>query len=364
VQRLVKAAKKHKIEVALDIAFQTSPDHPWVKEHPQWFRHRADGTIAYAENPPKKYEDVYPLDFDTEDWPALWEALLDVMRFWLDQGVRVFRVDNPHTKPFAFWEWAIGQLRATDPDVLFLAEAFTRPRVMHRLAKIGFSQSVTYFTWRNAKWEIEEYFNELAHGPGAEYFRPNVWPNTPDILHETLQRGSRGTFMACFVLDACLSASYGIYGPAFELMLREPREEGSEEYLHSEKFEVRHWDLDAPTSLRHFIARVNRIRQAHPALHRNDTLQFHRVDNDQLICWSKRGADGRDVVLVVVNIDPWHEQVGWLNLDLGALGLEPWDTFVVKDELTNAHYEWHGADNFVQLDPNSVPAHIFSIESR
>jgi starch synthase (maltosyl-transferring) len=247
---------------------------------------------------------------------------------------------------------------------LFLAEAFTRPRVMHRLAKIGFSQSVTYFTWRNAKWEIEEYFNELAHGPGAEYFRPNVWPNTPDILHETLQRGSRGTFMARFVLGACLSASYGIYGPAFELMLREPREEGSEEYLHSEKFEVRHWDLDAPTSLRHFIARVNRIRQAHPALQRNDTLQFHRVDNDQLICWSKRAADGRDVVLAVVNIDPWHEQAGWLNLDLGALGLEPWETFVVTDELTNAHYEWHGADNFVQLDPDSVPAHIFSIESR
>jgi starch synthase (maltosyl-transferring) len=363
-QRLLREAKKHKIEVALDLAFQTSPDHPWVREHPQWFRHRADGTIAYAENPPKKYEDIYPIDFDTDDWPALWDALLDVVRFWIAQGISIFRVDNPHTKPFPFWEWLIGEVHATNPDVLFLAEAFTRPTVMHRLAKIGFSQSVTYFTWRNNKWELTEYFNELAHGPGAEYFRPNVWPNTPDILHEQLQDGSRGTFMARFVLAACLSASYGIYGPAYELMLRDPREKGSEEYLDSEKFEVRHWDLDAPWSLRHFIARVNAIRHAHPALHDNTSLQFHGVDNEQLLCWSKRSVDGDDVLLVVVNLDPWSTQSGWLDLDLGALGVDWSQPYVVTDLLTNSHYDWHGPNNFVQLDPASVPAHIFTIETR
>jgi starch synthase (maltosyl-transferring) len=362
LQRLVRAAKKHGIEVALDVAFQASPDHPWVTEHPQWFRHRPDGTIAYAENPPKKYEDVYPIDFDTEDWPALWDALLDVVRFWMARGVRIFRVDNPHTKPFDFWEWLIAQVHATDPDVIFLAEAFTRPAVMHRLAKIGFTQSVTYFTWRNAKWELEEYFDELAHGPGAEYFRPNVWPNTPDILHATLQHGSRATFMARFVLAACLSASYGIYGPTFELMVKEPREEGSEEYRDSEKFQVHHWDLDAPHSLRHFIARVNAIRREHPALQRNDTLRFHWAENDQLICWSKRSRDGGDTVLVVVNLDPWNVQSGWLHLDLGALGVEP-GGLRVTDLLTNAHYDWQGADNFVQLDPASVPAHVFVVHA-
>ncbi|MDQ1519005.1 MAG: hypothetical protein QOI55_78, partial [Actinomycetota bacterium] len=348
VQHLVRAAKKHHVEIALDIAFQCSPDHPWAREHPEWFRHRPDGSIAYAENPPKKYEDIYPIDFDTDDWPALWEALLDVVRFWMARGIRIFRVDNPHTKPFPFWEWLIGEVQATDPDVLFLAEAFTRPAVMHRLAKVGFSQSVTYFTWRNTKWELTEYFEELAHGPDAEYFRPNVWPNTPDILHETLQHGSRGTFMARFVLAACLSATYGIYGPAYELMLHDPREEGSEEYLDSEKFEMRHWDLDAPWSLRHFIARVNAIRREHPALQRNASLRFHGVDNDQLICWSKRSADGRDVVVTVVNIDPWNTQAGWLDLDLGALGIDS-PSYGVTDLLTNARYDWHGPNNFVQL---------------
>ena len=361
VKRLVKAARGHNIEIALDLAFQCSPDHPWAREHPQWFRHRPDGSIAYAENPPKKYEDIYPLDFDTEDWPALWDALLDVVRFWIDCGVRVFRVDNPHTKPFPFWEWLLAEVRTSDPDVLWLAEAFTRPHVMHRLAKLGFSQSVTYFTWRNEKWEIEEYFNELAHSPAADYFRPNVWPNTPDILHETLQHGSRGTFMARFVLAACLSATYGIYGPVYELLLREPREPGSEEYRDSEKYEVRHWDLDAPGSLRHFIARVNTIRREHVALHNNRSLRFHHVENDKLVCWSKRSDDGSDVVLTVVNIDPWYVQSGWVHLDLGALGLDGDSTLVAHDLLTNARYEWRGASNFVQLDPGSVPAHIFSL---
>jgi starch synthase (maltosyl-transferring) len=360
LQRLVKTARKQGIEVALDIAFQCSPDHPWVQEHPQWFRHRPDGTIAYAENPPKKYEDIYPLDFDTDDWPALWDALLDVFRFWIGKGVRVFRVDNPHTKPFPLWEWLIAQVHATNPDVIFLAEAFTRPRVMHRLAKVGFSQSYTYFTWRNAKWEIEQYFNELAHGPGADYFRPNVWPNTPDILHETLQHGTRATFMARLILAAGLSASYGIYGPVYELMQRDARL-GSEEYLDNEKYEVRHWDWGAPWSLSHFIGRVNEIRRAHPAFHDNRSLQFHGVANDQLICWSKRSADGADVVLCVVNIDAYSPQSGWLDLDLGALGVDGDQPYEVVDLLTNARYTWHGRNNFVQLDPSSVPAHVFSV---
>ncbi|MCU1430405.1 MAG: alpha,4-glucan:maltose-phosphate maltosyltransferase [Actinomycetia bacterium] len=361
VQQLVRAARKQGLEVALDIAFQCSPDHPWIREHPQWFRHRPDGSIAYAENPPKKYEDIVPLDFDTEDWPALWEALADVVRFWIGHGVRVFRVDNPHTKPFPFWEWLIAEIHATNPNILFLAEAFTRPHVMHRLAKIGFSQSVTYFTWRNSKWELTEYFEELAHGPGAEYFRPNVWPNTPDILHETLQHGSRGTFMVRFVLAACLSAAYGIYGPVFELMVREAREEGSEEYLDSEKYEIHHWDLDAPWSLRHFIARVNAIRRAHPALQRNSSLRFHSVDNDQLLCWSKRSGDGSDIVLCVVNLDPWHAQAGWTHVDLGALGLDWEQPFEARDLLTEARYTWSGPDNFVSLDPRSTPAHVLAL---
>jgi starch synthase (maltosyl-transferring) len=359
--RLVLTARQHGLEVALDLAFQCSPDHPWVREHPDWFRHRADGSIAHAENPPKKYEDIVPLDFECEDRAALWEALLDVVRFWADRGVRVFRVDNPHTKPFGFWEWLIAQVRETDPDVLFLSEAFTRPRVMERLAKVGFTQSYTYFTWRNTKHELIEYFTELTHPPLIEFFRPNVWPNTPDILHATLQHGSRGTFLARAVLAACLSANYGVYGPAFELMERTPREEGSEEYLDSEKYQIRHRDLDRTDSLRPFLARLNKIRRAHAALQRNDTLRFHHIDNDQLLCWSKRTAPGDDVVLCVVNLDPWNTQSGWISLDLGELGVPDDAAFVLHDLLTNAKYEWRGPHNFVALDPRSVPAHVCTI---
>ncbi len=259
---LVRRARRRGMEIALDLAFQCAPDHPWVREHPAWFRHRADGSIAYAENPPKKYEDIVPIDFACEDREALWLALLDVVRFWADRGVRVFRVDNPHTKPFAFWEWLIAQVRETEPDVLFLSEAFTRPRVMERLAKVGFTQSYTYFTWRNTKHELVEYFVELTQPPLADFFRPNVWPNTPDILHAALQDGSRGTFLARTVLATCLSANYGVYGPVFELMERTPRDEDSEEYLDSEKYQVRHWELDRADTLRHFLARCNDIRRA------------------------------------------------------------------------------------------------------
>ncbi len=368
-ERLVARAEDLGIEVALDLAFQCSPDHPWVRTHPQWFRHRPDGSIAYAENPPKRYQDIYPIDFENDDWPALWQALRDVVTFWIDRGVRVFRVDNPHTKPFAFWQWLITTVKADHPDVLFLSEAFTRPAVMHHLAKLGFSQSYTYFTWRNARWEIEEYFTELTTPPGNEYFRPNVWPNTPDILHEYLQHGGRAAFTARLLLAACLSANYGIYGPAFELMEHVAREPGSEEYLHSEKYEVRHWDLDRPDSLRWLIARVNAVRRAHPSLRRDRNLRFHPTDNDTFVCWSKRtdgavpgawGA-GDDVVLGIVSVDPHNRQSGWVHLDMPALGLDWEDSFEVHDLLTDAHYHWNGPHNFVALDPGSVPAHVFEI---
>ncbi|MCU1464653.1 MAG: alpha amylase catalytic region [Actinomycetia bacterium] len=358
--RLVAAANGYGVEIALDLAFQASPDHPWIREHPRWFRHRPDGSLAFAENPPKKYEDIVPFDFDSEDRAGLWSALLDVVRFWIDHGVRVFRVDNPHTKPFLFWEWLIAQVRAKQPDVVFLAEAFTRPRVMEQLAKIGFTESYTYFTWRNTKHELIEYFTELTTPPLSDYFRPNVWPNTPDILHETLQHGSRGTFIARAVLAAGLSAHYGIYGPVFELQERAAREPGSEEYLDSEKYQIRHWDNDRPDSLRHFLARLNEIRRAHPALQRNDSLRFHDIDNGQLLCWSK--SWGSDHVLVVVNLDPESVQSGWTSLDLSRLGVGWDDDYVVRDLLTGASYDWRGPHNFVRLDPASVPAHVFAVE--
>jgi starch synthase (maltosyl-transferring) len=358
--RLVAAANANGIEIALDLAFQASPDHPWIREHPRWFRHRPDGSVAFAENPPKKYQDIVPFDFESEDRAALWAALLGVVRFWIDHGVRVFRVDNPHTKPFLFWEWLIAQVRAKEPDVLFLAEAFTRPRVMEQLAKIGFTESYTYFTWRNTKHELIEYFHELTTPPLSEYFRPNVWPNTPDILHESLQHGTRGTFIARAVLAAGLSAHYGIYGPVFELQERAPREVGSEEYLDSEKYQIRHWDNDRPDSLRHFLARLNEVRRTHPALQRNDTLRFHDIDNGRLLCWSK--SAGTDHVLAVVNLDPHSVQSGWTSLDLSCLGVGWDDDYVVRDLLTGAAYDWRGPHNFVRLDPDAVPAHVFAVE--
>ncbi len=347
---LVAAAAERNIAVAIDLAFQCSPDHPWVSEHPEWFRHRPDGSIRYAENPPKRYEDIFPLDFETEAWWQLWQELLRVVRFWVGHGVRVFRVDNPHTKPFAFWEWLISSVKADHPEVLFLSEAFTRPKVMNRLAKVGFSQSYTYFAWRTTKWELETYMADLAEA--AEFFRPNFWPNTPDILTETLQTGGTGAFVERLVLAATLSASYGIYGPAFELQEHVARIPGSEEYAGSEKYAVRHWDLDRPDSLAPLVGRVNEIRRQHPALQRNDTLVFHRVDNDQLVAYSKTSGDDR--VLVVVNLDPFHRQSGWVELDAG-------DGIDVHDLLTGARYRWAGERNFVILDPQAVPAHVFHV---
>jgi starch synthase (maltosyl-transferring) len=357
-RRFVEAAQARGLEVALDLAFQCAPDHPYVGEHPEWFRRRPDGSIQYAENPPKKYQDIYPFDFETDDWPALWRELKSIVDFWVAENVRIFRVDNPHTKPFPFWEWLIGEVKRVHPDVLFLSEAFTRPKVMHRLAKLGFTQSYTYFTWRNTKHELTAYFTELTTPPGSEYFRPNVWPNTPDILNEFLQFGGRPGFMIRFVLAATLAATYGIYGPAFELLEAEPREPGSEEYRNSEKYEIRRWNLQRPDSLRDFITHVNRIRREHPALHSNASLQFHAIDNEQLICYSKATDDGTDIVLVIVNLDPHHRQSGWLELPLERFCIESDRPYQMHDLLGGARYLWHGARNYVELDPQA-PAHLF-----
>lgn len=359
--RFVAAARALRLEVALDLAFQASPDHPWVTEHPTWFKARADGTIQYAENPPKKYQDVYPFDFDSADASALWAALRDVIVFWCERGVRAFRVDNPHTKPIRFWEWCLAQVRARFPDVIFLAEAFTRPKLMYALAKVGFSQGYTYFTWRTASADLAAYALEVTRSPVAEYFRPNFWPTTPDIFPAHLVHGGRAAFVLRVILAGTLAASYGIYGPSYELGERVPRP-GAEELAQNEKYQLRAWDLAAPGSLRHVIARLNEIRRAHPALQRNDTLQVHASDNDLVLCYSKRSADGADTVLCVVNLDPHHVHRAWLTLDLAALGLPPDETYQVHDLLGDARFHWRGARAFVELAPEVSPAHVFEIQ--
>lgn len=363
-RRLVARARELGIEVALDIAFQCSPDHPYVTEHPEWFRHRPDGTVQFAENPPKKYEDIYPIDFESSDWRALWEELRDVVQFWADQGVTVFRVDNPHTKPMRFWEWLIGDIQSRHPETIFLAEAFTRPKIMYHLAKLGFSQSYTYFAWRNTKWELTQYFTELTQTEVREFFRPNLWPNTPDILTEYLQFGGRPAFLARLVLAGTLGASYGIYGPAYEAGEHLPREPRSEEYLDSEKYEIRRWSLDGPHGMRDFITRVNRIRRENPALQTDRNLRFHPVDNEQLICYSKSTDDLGNIVLVVVNLDPHHTQSGWVELPLADLKIDPHQPFQVHDMLSDARYLWNGLHNYVELAPGASPAHIFRVRRR
>jgi starch synthase (maltosyl-transferring) len=362
--QLVNAAREVGLEVALDIAFQCTPDHPYVAQHPVWFRWRPDGTVQYAENPPKKYEDIYPLNFENPKWRELWEELKDVMLFWAGQGIRIFRVDNPHTKPFEFWEWAIGEIKKQYRDVIFLAEAFTRPKVMYRLAKLGFTQSYTYFAWRNTKWELEQYFAELTQTEVHEFFRPNLWPNTPDILTEYLQSGGRPAFMSRLILAATLGASYGIYGPAFELCENRPLRQGSEEYLFSEKYEIKNWDLDREDSLKGLIARVNRIRRASPALASNGRLKFHSIDNNQLIAYSKTTDDLANIILVVVNLDPHYTQSGWLDLPLDYFGLDAHQAFQAHDLLTDERYLWQGTRNYVELNPHVMPAHILRIRRR
>ncbi len=363
-RHLVQAARAMNLELALDIAFQCSPDHPYVKEHPEWFRKRPDGSIQYAENPPKKYQDIYPFDFECEAWPSLWRELKSIFEFWIAQGVTIFRVDNPHTKAFPFWEWCLGELKSQWPELIFLAEAFTRPKVMNRLAKLGFTQSYNYFPWRNSKAELISYFTELAQWPVREFFRSNLWTNTPDILTEYLQFGGKPAFMARLILAATLGSNYGIYGPAFELCVRQAREPSSEEYLDSEKYEIKNWDLSNPENLADVIAQVNRLRRENAALQGNARLTFHAVDNDSLIAYGQTSSDLTNVILTVVNLDPRHVQSGWLALTLGALGLGPEASFEVHDLLTEEHSLWHGARNFVELDPTRVPAAILRVAGR
>jgi starch synthase (maltosyl-transferring) len=361
---LVRGAREYDIEIALDIAFQSSPDHPYVKEHPEWFRWRPDNTVQFAENPPKRYEDIYPFDFETDNWQELWQELRNIVMFWIEQGVRIFRVDNPHTKPFHFWEWLIGEIKRSYPDVIFLSEAFTRPKVMYRLAKAGFTQSYTYSAWRNTSSELTQYFTELTKGDVREYFHPSVWANTPDILTEYLQFGGRQAFMVRLILAATLGASYGIYGPAFELCENRAKEPGSEEYLNSEKYEIKNWDISEPDSLKDFIARVNRIRRDNPALQDDWSLRFHEITNEQLVCYSKHTDDFSNIVLVVVNLDPHHTQTGWVEFPLEDLGADPQKPYQMQDVLSGARYLWRGTRNYVELNPQVVPAHIFRMRRR
>ena len=361
---LVQKSNNYGIEIAMDIAFQCSPDHPYVTQHPEWFLLRADGKVQFAENPPKKYQDIYPLNFNTEHWSELWDELKSIVVYWIEQGIHIFRIDNPHTKPFGFWEWLISEIKEAYPDVIFLAEAFTRPKVMYNLAKLGFTQSYTYFTWRNTKWELTQYLNELTKTEVREYFRPNLWPNTPDILTEYLQSGGRPAFMSRLVLAATLGASYGIYGPAFELCENSPKEQGSEEYLNSEKYEIKHWNTGLQDSLRDFISLMNKIRRDNAALQSNLNLLFHEVDNDQLICYSKSTDDLSNTLLVIVNLDPHHTHSGWVELSPELLNFDSEQPYQMHDLLSDSRFLWSGRRNYIELNPFVCPAHIFLIRRR
>jgi starch synthase (maltosyl-transferring) len=358
----VAESRRLGMEVALDYALQCSPEHPWVKAHPEWFHHRPDGTIKYAENPPKKYQDIYPVNMwpaDPADRQALWEACKDVLDFWIGHGVRIFRVDNPHTKPFAFWAWVIKEIQAEHPEIVFLAEAFTRPKLMARLAEVGFSQSYTYFTWRNTKAELAEYLDEVALGPKADYMRPNFWPNTPDILSGILRGGGPGAFRLRLVLAACMTPSYGIYS-GYELCENQPMSDANEEYFESEKYEIKHRDFSQPGSLVPFVARINDIRRRHPAFADLGNVAFHHSGNDQILCWSKANLAADDVMLMVVNLDPHNTHEDTLSLDLPALGFDWNETFEAFDELTGMTFIWTGAHPYVRLDPG-LPAHVLHL---
>ncbi|MDP8993109.1 MAG: alpha-1,4-glucan--maltose-1-phosphate maltosyltransferase [Actinomycetota bacterium] len=363
-EALVEAAGDLGMEVALDYALQCSPDHPWVREHPEWFHHRPDGSIAYAENPPKKYQDIYPINF----WPeedhhrvALWEACKEIIDFWIDKGVRIFRVDNPHTKPIALWRWLIPTVQGVHPDVVFLAEAFTRPKMMAKLAEVGFTQSYTYFTWRTTRQELEDYLVELAHGPKADYMRPSFWPNTPDILSGPLRNGPPAAFKQRLVLAATMTPSYGIYS-GYELCENQPLSDANEEYRHSEKYELKDRDWDDQGSLAPFITTLNDVRRRHPAMQRLRSIHFHQADNPAVIAYSKHSEDRSDVVLTVVNLDPYATHECTLGLDLGHLGV-PWDEpFEVFDELSGQSFTWHGPTPYVRLRPDQA-AHVLHVRT-
>ncbi len=362
-KRLMHKAKEHDIEIAMDIAFQCSPDHPYVKEHPEWFLWRPDGKVQFAENPPKKYEDIIPIHFETPDWPALWNELKSVFEYWIEQGVYIFRVDNPHTKPFRFWEWVIGEIKREHPEVIFLSEAFTRSKVMKMLAKAGFTQSYTYFTWRNTKWELEEYLTELTATESGEYYRPNFWPNTPDILPDFLQYSGRSGFIIRFILAATLSSNYGMYGPAYEVC-ENAAIEGREEYYHSEKYELKNWDRDRQGNIRKIIELVNRIRKENPALHRTRNLHFCGIENEKILGYLKISDDGDNLIVVAVNLDPHYRQAGWLFLPLEEMGIAADRPFLMHDLISDDKYIWQGHHHYVELDPHAMPAHIFAVHKR
>jgi starch synthase (maltosyl-transferring) len=356
--RFVARARALGLEVALDFAIQCSPDHPYVREHPEWFFHRPDGTIKYAENPPKKYQDVYPVNFYGEDPRPLWQEMRRLVEFWIGHGVTHFRVDNPHTKPVRFWEWLIREVQTAHPEVVFLAEAFTRPKMMKVLAKAGFTQSYTYFTWRNAKDELAAYLQEITQPPVAEYFRGNLWPNTPDILHEALQHGGRPAFRMRLVLAATLSSLYGIYS-GYELGENAPFAPGSEEYLNSEKYELKVRDWNAAGNLGGFITRLNRIRREHRALQLYDNLRFHPSDDPNILWYSKMTPGGDDVVFVAVNLDPFATHAGMVDVPIAALGVAPEQAYRMHELLSDVSYEWRGPRGFVELDPTRDLAQIF-----
>lgn len=362
-KKLVNEADKYGIEIAMDYALQCAPEHPYVKEHPQWFKWRSDGTVQYAENPPKKYQDVLPIHFETDDWKNLWIELKGILQYWIKQGVKIFRVDNPHTKPFIFWEWIINEIKKEHPDVLFLSEAFTRPKVMQQLAKVGFSQSYTYYTWRTSKAELIEYMITLTQTEMKNYFRPNFWPNTPDILPYNLQSGLEAVFFTRFFLAATLSSNYGFYGPVFEFMVHDALP-GKEEYYNSEKYEISKWDWSKKTRFTELISKVNQARSTNKALQSTNNIQFCDIANDQLLSYFKQSVGGDNQLLFVVNLDPYHKQDGWVKVPLKEAGLLADQEFTVHDVLTGSQYVWKGEWNYVALDPHVLPFHLFRLEKK
>lgn len=362
-KKLVNEADKYGIEIAMDYALQCAPEHPYVKEHPQWFKWRSDGTVQYAENPPKKYQDVLPIHFETDDWKNLWIELKGILQYWIKQGVKIFRVDNPHTKPFIFWEWIINEIKKEHPDVLFLSEAFTRPKVMQQLAKVGFSQSYTYYTWRTSKAELIEYMTTLTQTEMKNYFRPNFWPNTPDILPYNLQSGLEAVFFTRFFLAATLSSNYGFYGPVFEFMVHDALP-GKEEYYNSEKYEISKWDWSKKTRFTELISKVNQARSTNKALQSTNNIQFCDIANDQLLSYFKQSVGGDNQLLFVVNLDPYHKQDGWVKVPLKEAGLFADQEFTVHDVLTGSQYVWKGEWNYVALDPHVLPFHLFRLEKK
>jgi starch synthase (maltosyl-transferring) len=345
----------------LDIAYQCAPDHPYVKEHPQWFKWRPDGSVQYAENPPKKYEDILPFYFVTEDWKNLWIELKSIIEYWIDQGVTIFRIDNPHTKAFPFWEWMISEIRTQYPDTIFLAEAFTRPRVMEGLAKAGFNQSYTYFSWRNSKYELEQYVSELTKTNLRYYFRPNFWPNTPDILPPLLTYGGENAHIMRVILAATLSSNYGLYGPVYEFGINTPHG-NKEEYIDNEKYELKTWNWDQYTRTGEIIARINRIRRQNTALHTTWNIEFAETSNDRIICYGKADARTNNIIIVAVNLDPYHTQGAHVKVPVHQLGITAGQPYIVRDLLSGDKYHWQDEWNYVQLNPDEMPAHIFRIE--